>query len=200
MNEARLNELFGGKERFSLIKMLYLNPARIFRSQDLAKASGVNSGNASRLLSRWAELGLVIKRIDGRNVTYQASGDPLLSGLTDIVHRNDALLDDIRTALPAGADIALVFGSAARAEERADSDIDILVLGKNLSPIRVNAALRPIGRKHSRIINASVFSQEEYEILLRENDDFAVSLTTQKTIPIKGVFEYAASKNRPFGE
>lgn len=190
MNNARLSELFGGKRRFELLKALYLNPARRFTTQDLVEMTGGDSGNLSRWLNRWARLGVVKKIVSGRNVEFQAAADPLLAGLTDIVRRNDEIMQDIANALPKEVETAVVFGSVARGEEQATSDLDLLVLGEDLSEIRVNARLKPVGRKHRREINASVFSPKEFEQLLRQGNGFVLGIVNQKVIPLKGEFAY----------
>jgi len=190
MNNARLSELFGGKRRFELLKALYFNPAGRFTTQDLVEMTGGDSGNLSRWLNRWARLGLVKKIVSGRNVEFQAAADPLLAGLTDIVRRNDEIMQDIANALPKEVETAVVFGSVARGEEQATSDLDLLVLGEDLSEIRVNARLKPVGRKHRREINASVFSPKEFQQLLRQGNGFALGIVNQKVVPVKGVFAY----------
>jgi len=190
MNNARLSELFGGKRRFELLKALYLNPARRFTTQDLVEMTGGDSGNLSRWLNRWARLGVVKKIVSGRNVEFQAAADPLLAGLTDIVRRNDEIMQDIANALPKKVETAVVFGSVARGEEQATSDLDLLVLGEDLSEIRVNARLKPVGRKHRREINASVFSPKEFEQLLQQGNGFVLGIVNQKVIPLKGEFAY----------
>ena len=190
MNKARLSELFGGKRRFELLRALYFNPERRFTTQDLVEMTGGDSGNLSRWLNRWARLGLVRKHVSGRNVEFQAAADPLLAGLTDIVRRNDEIMHDVANALPKEAETAVVFGSVARGEEEATSDLDLLVLGEDLSEIRVNARLKPVGRKHRREINASVFSRKEFEQLLRQGNGFALGIVNQKVVPLKGEFAY----------
>ncbi len=190
MNKARLSELFGGKRRFELLKALYFNPERRFTTQDLVEMTGGDSGNLSRWLNRWARLGLVRKHVSGRNVEFQAAADPLLAGLTDIVRRNDEIMHDVANALPKEAETAVVFGSVGRGEEQATSDLDLLVLGEDLSEIRVNARLKPVGRKHRREINASVFSRKEFEQLLRQGNGFALGIVNQKVVPLKGEFAY----------
>lgn len=193
MSNARLSELFGGKGRFSLLRELYLNPDRQFTIAGLAKM-GHDAGNVGRWLNRWARLGLVEKTVDGRNVSFKAAGDPLLAGLHNIMLRNDALLEDIRAALPGEVQSAAIFGSVARGEERADSDIDVLVLGPNLSAIRIGATLKAVGRRHSRTINASVHSVEDFEEMLRNEDGFALSVISGKTISLKGELPYGAAQ------
>lgn len=188
MENARLTELLGGKARFAVLEALYLNADRWVTNQEVADLARVPRGNAHRFLSRWARLGLLSRREDGRNVTYRASDDPALAGLRDLMLRGSALLADIRDALPSNVDTAVVFGSAARGEEHAASDIDVLALGDDLSSIKVNAALKPVGRKHHRDINATCLSAIEFAKLLKEGDGFAASVAAQRTIPIKGEF------------
>lgn len=196
MNEAKLSELFGGMKRFSLLRLLYLNPARQYTNKEVVALSGVVAGNASRWLKRWSELGLVRMTVDGRNITFQAADDPLLLGLTDLFLRNDAILRDIQDALPPEVDIAVIFGSVARGNEKAESDIDILALGTDLSSIRVNAALRPVGRAHNRVINVSVHSKAEFEQLLQGDDSFAKNIVGQKIIKVKGEFNHAFAETK----
>jgi hypothetical protein len=192
MENARLIELLGGKDRLALLRALFLDPSRRFTNQQLAEETGIFPGNAHKLLARWTAIGLVEKSAEGRNITYRAASDPALAGLRELLLRNDVLLADLRTALPAAVETAVVFGSVARGEERAGSDIDVLALGPELSEIKVNAALRPVGRKHRREINVSCFSPEEFERLLARGDAFARSVVTQRTIPLKGEFRFAA--------
>lgn len=193
MTNAKLAELFGGEKRFLLIRELYLAPRREWTIADIARATSQNTGNVTRWLNRWASLGLVTKTVDGNNVKFQASQDPLLAGLHDIVFRSNELFEDICQAIPKEATVAVVFGSVARGEERAESDIDVLVLGPNLSAIRVGAALRAVGCKHHRTINATVHSEEEFNQLLRNKDGFAKSVVSQKTIALKGELPHDAA-------
>lgn len=192
MNTARMNELFGGRERFEVLRALFLNPNRQFTNQALATSAKASPGNVHRLLLRWADLGLVRRHEDGRNILYQASDDPLLRGLQDLFLRNDALIEDIKAALPKAAEVALIHGSVARGEEKATSDIDVLILGDGLSSIKVNAALKPVGRKHDRAINASVHGRGEFARMAKSKDAFALSVLSNPTIMLKGELHAAA--------
>ena len=192
MTSAKLAELFGGRGRFEILRALYLNPSRSLTNQDLAAMAGVDPGNAHRWLNKWAKLGLVQRDARGRNISYRASDDPLLSGLRDIVVRNDAIVADIEAALPREVEVAVIFGSAARGEEGAESDIDVLALGHDLSTIKINAALRPVRRKHQREVSVTAFSPQEFGALVRKGDAFALSVTRQSVVPLRGEFRYGA--------
>lgn len=191
---SRLNELFGGVSRCALLRELYLNRSRSFAVVALAERARVDPGNASRLLNKWARLGLVQKKVDGRNVRFRASDDPLLEALSDIFLRGDSLLEDIRKTLPKEVEVAVVFGSVARGQEQADSDVDVLALGPGLGQIKVNAAMRAVGRRHKREINVSVYSPQEFEKMLRDDDGFARNVVTHRTIALKGDLAHVVSK------
>lgn len=191
MKNAMLSELFGGAQRFSLLQALYRDPSRSHTTVELARMAGADRGNVSRWLRKWAEVGLAKRVTHGRHITYQAGNDPLLAGLTDLARRSDEILNDIASALPEQAETAVIFGSVARGEESAQSDIDVLVLGDHLSNLKVNARLKPVGRKHHREIHATVASRREFEERLADGEGFARNVVSQPVIPVKGVFDYA---------
>jgi predicted nucleotidyltransferase len=186
VSKALLSELFGGRHRFELLRQLYLNPSRAFTVRELAQRAETDPGNTSRWLNRWATAGVVSRIEDGRNLFFKASANPLLAGLSEIMKRSDDMLNDIREALPPEAEVAVVFGSVARGEENAESDIDVLVLGEGLSDIRLNVLFKPISRQHHRVIHATSFSRQEFAQLLQERNSFALSVVSQKTIALKG--------------
>jgi predicted nucleotidyltransferase len=190
VSKALLSELFGGKHRFELLRQLYLNPSRTFSVRELSEMAKTDPGNTSRWLNRWAKAGLVSRIEDGRNLSFKASANPLLASLSEMMKRSDDILNDIQKALPPEAEVAVVFGSVARGEENAESDIDILVLGEGLSDIRLNAMLKPVSREHHRVIHATSFSHQEFAQLLQERNSFALSVVSQTTIPLIGEFAY----------
>jgi predicted nucleotidyltransferase len=193
MKNAMLSELFGGAQRFALLRILYRNPAHSYTTIELARMAGADRGNVSRWLRKWTEVGLT-KRIEhGRDITYQAGDDPLLTGLTDIARRSDEILDDIASALPDEAEAIVVFGSVARGEESAKSDVDVLVLGNKLSSLKINARLKPVGRKHHREIHATVTSRREFEAKLAEGEGFARNIVSRPFVLIRGIFNYATT-------
>ncbi len=194
MQNALMNELFGGEKRFALLRALYLSPGKPYAPTALARLAGTDSGNVTRWLKRWADVGLVIRTQDGRNVLYRSSDSPLLAGLTDIVRRSEAWLDEVRAALPPEVEVAVVFGSVARGEARALSDLDVLVLGEELSTIRINALLKAVGRKYGRDIHASVFSRSEFEQMLADGNSFALGVMRQPTIALKGEFAHGSTQ------
>ena len=193
MRNAMLSELFGGVQRFALLRLLYRDPTRSYTTIELAQMADADRGNVSRWLRKWTQVGLAIRIEQGLHIAYRAGDDPVLAGLTDIARRSDEILADIASALPVEVEVALVFGSVARGEESAKSDVDVLVLGDHLSSLKVNARLKPVGRKHHREIHATVTSRREFEEKLAGGEGFASNVVSRPFIVLKGVFNYAAA-------
>ncbi|WP_116138362.1 nucleotidyltransferase domain-containing protein [Trinickia diaoshuihuensis] len=193
MKNAMLSELFGGVQRFALLRLLYRDPTRSYTTLELSRMAGADRGNVSRWLRKWSTVGLAKRTEQGLHITYQAGDDPLLSSLTEIARKSDEILDDITHTLPDEVEAAVVFGSVARGEESAKSDVDVLVLGNGLSSLKINARLKPVGRKHHREIHATVASRREFEQKLAAGEGFASNIVSRPFILLKGIFDYASS-------
>lgn len=80
---------------------------------------------------------------------------------------------------------AFIFGSAARGEQGAESDIDLMVIG-DVSLRELTPGLRQAESELGRQINAVVYSQEEWEDRIRQKNPFVTEVASGKTIPIFG--------------
>lgn len=186
MNHQMLAELFGGETRLRALAALFQAPERSFGLRELAVLSDVDSGNLSRWLKRWSEVGLVSRTL-GPVPRFQASADPALRPLAKLFSQSGELVRDLQAAIDKleGVTAAAIFGSFARGEETAGSDIDVLLIGE-LSELMANARLRPLARQYDRPFNASVFSTAAFQRLLDERDGFALELVSKPHIQLKG--------------
>ena len=198
MNEAMMTELFGGASRYKVLQKLYERPTERHHLRALAAMTGISSGTLHTTLKRLERAGLV-RRIDGKPlVFYQAPvDDAALAPLVELFRRESDLVADLRTALKAFArqvKYAGLFGSYARGEDRANSDIDVLVVGPDNS-IKVQAALAPVARKHGREINAAVFSDKAFARMARAADRLFEEIAAGRRIDLMGSWN-AAPSNR----
>lgn len=58
MKNAMLSELFGGAQRFALLRLLCQDPTRSYATVELARMAEADRGNVSRWLRKWTEIGL----------------------------------------------------------------------------------------------------------------------------------------------
>ena len=186
MNEKAFAELFGGEGRFKVLRHLFEHPGEAFSAREIAADADLDPGNTHRWLQRWAQAGLV-QRSPATKSSFQASADPALSPLVALFQQSSDLVGDLKKVLAdiPGIKAAIVFGSFARHEEKASSDIDVLVLG-DVSELKTNALLRPLAREYGREFNASVFEVARFHELLGQEDEFAVEVMRNKRIPLIG--------------
>ena len=84
--------------------------------------------------------------------------------------------------------VALVFGSVARGEAGAGSDVDVLVLGQ-VSELKVNAALKPVGRALGRAVHATASTINAFMEQVRGGESFAQDIVQGPRIALVGSFE-----------
>jgi predicted nucleotidyltransferase len=192
MNESTLIEVFGSLSRMRALQALFAEPGRGFGQRELAAAAGLDPGSVARLLKRWTAAGLVTRRQQDGLPRYYASADPALAPLVTLMQQDSALVHTLREALSGvkGVQAALIFGSLARGAESATSDVDLLVLG-SASELKLNAALKPVGRQLGRSVHATVCTVESFKNQLRSGESFALGVVRGPRIALIGDFDAA---------
>lgn len=90
---------------------------------------------------------------------------------------------------------AVLIGSMARNVEGADSDVDVLALG-NVSELKLDTLLRPVGRKLGRPVHASVSTPDDFQNQLRAGESLAREVVQGPRVTLIGYFA-AALLSRP---
>ncbi len=192
MNESTLVEVFGSQGRLRALRALFAEPERGFGQRELAAEAGLDPGGVARLLKRWTGAGLVSRQQKDGLPRYFASTDPALAPLVTLMQQDSALVRTLREALSglAGVEVALIFGSIARGAAGAASDLDLLVLGR-ASELKLNAALKPVGRKLGRAVHATACSIESFKKQLRGGESFAQGVVQGPRVPLIGDLDAA---------
>ena len=196
MNEVQMVEIFGSGVRFRALRALFAEPGRGFGQRELAAEAGIDPGGVAKLLKRWVASGLVTRRQQDGLPRYHASADPALAPLVALMQQDSALVSTLKDALAPvpGVAVALVFGSVARGEAGADSDVDVLVLG-SASELKVNAALKPAGRTLGRAVHATASTIEAFMEQVRAGEGFAQDIVQGPRIALLGSLENAILSN-----
>ena len=190
MNESQMVEVFGSVGRFRALRALFAEPGRGFGQRELAAEAGIDPGGVARLLKRWVAVGLVTRRHPDGLPRNCASADPALKPLVALMLQDSVLVNTLREALAPvpGVVVALVFGSVARGEAVAGSDVDVLVLGQ-ASELKVNAALKPAGRSLGRSVHATAYTIDSFMEQVRGGESFAHDIVQGPRIALVGSFE-----------
>lgn len=184
-----LDTLFG-LQRQRVLSWLLLHPEQALHVRELARLTGTHAGSLHRELARLAEAGLLLRAKQGNQVLYQANRQcPVFEELAGLFRKTSGVVDVLREALlplAAQIDFAFVFGSVARGEEQAHSDVDVLVIG-SVDFVQVVMALNPCQEKLGREVNPVLYGAEEFRRKLAEGDGFIRELVNRPRLFIQGV-------------
>jgi predicted nucleotidyltransferase len=173
-----------------VLGLLFGQPERRFQSAELIRLAGSGTGAVHRQLQRLAAAGLVGVTRDGNQKYYQAEKkSPVFRELHGLIVKTVGVVEPLRSALAPLADqihLAFVFGSVAKASERAGSDIDLLVVTDDLAYAEIYAALETAEKSLGRTINPTVFTLAEWKRKRARNDSFAARITTQRRLFVIG--------------
>ncbi len=178
-----------GHTRSALLAMLYGHADQSFYVRQLVRAVGAGHGALQRELKYLTEMGLILRRTQGNQVLYQAnSQSPIFSEIKGLITKTVGIHDIIRSALMSlepEIQIAFVYGSVARQNERANSDLDLMVLG-DASFSEVVSALGPAQKALDREINPTVFPVSEFRSKLAAGNHFLRSVMKEKRLFVLG--------------
>lgn len=154
------------KTQQRVLGVLFGQPDRSFYASELIRTAGTGSGAAQRELARLEASGLIVSRRVGHQKHYQANdASPLFGEIRSIVLKTVGLAEPLRTALkPLIASIraAFVYGSVAKATDRAASDIDLMLVSDSLSYGEVFGALERAATQLGRQVNPTVYTAAEF--------------------------------------
>ena len=177
------------KSTQAVLNSLFARDNKGLHLRGMEKLTGQSSGTLQRVLDRLTAAGLVIRESNGNQVFYRANRDcPVYGELRGLITKTSGIADRVAAALqPLAYHIkaAFLFGSVARGEERAGSDIDLMVIGsvslRQLSP-RLAGLQDSLGRE----INPVTYSPEEYRSKLRDGHHFLTSVQSEPKIFLIG--------------
>lgn len=183
-----------GKTRRAVLAKLFLEPAREYRLRELARLTGISAGSVQHEMKQLVAADLALRSESGTQVTYRANAaSPVYAELRALVEKTSGIEDLLRRALrPAARRIrlALVYGSIARGANRANSDLDLLVVGS----IPFAALLRllgPVERAIGREVSPRLFTAEEFRARLRGGDRFLKSVMSGPKAVVLGEIDDA---------
>jgi len=168
-----------GKTRLAILALLYGQADRAFYLSEIVRLVGAGHGAVQRELARLARAGLLMRTEQGQQVYFQANPEaPVFDELRGLVRKTAGIVDLLRLSLESLATrirTAFVFGSVARGEETARSDIDLLVVG-DVSLFDIVSATAGIRETLGRDLNPTVFPPAEYAEKIRAKDHFLTTV------------------------
>jgi predicted nucleotidyltransferase len=173
-----LQKLFSSRVRVEILSTFFMNPERELYLREVARLTGEDYKNVSMELRNLKEIGLLSSRNEG-NLKYFGLNKEFViyEELKSIFMKTRGAVGILREAVLNKRDIDYVFvyGSFATGEERTESDIDLMVIGK-ISLEEVLTLIRGPEEKLSREINVSVYDLQEIRKRVKDHDSFIMEV------------------------
>jgi predicted nucleotidyltransferase len=190
MTQAGLsNALFSGVQR-RVLALIFGHPDRSFYTSEIIRNVRSGTGAVERELSRLQSSGLVSVERIGNQKHYRANRQsPIFEELHNIVLKTVGLTEPLRESLAPHADkikAAFVYGSVAKGNDTARSDIDLMVIGEDLSYPDLYAGLQKIESVLLRKVNPNFMTLEDWRRKRARKDSFVARISTQPKIFIFG--------------
>ena len=183
----RLAGLLSSRARAEIFRLLLSGTGEELHVREIERRSGLNDSTIRQELTKLVRLDLVQSRRDSNRVYYRAKTEnPLYPEIRNLVLKTSGLADVLKSALvDKRIRVAFVFGSIARGDETATSDIDLMVIGQ-LGLRDLSRLLSGIQEKIGREVNPYVLKEEELRKRVRAKEHFVSSVLESPKIFIVG--------------
>lgn len=173
-----------------VLGLLFGQPGRRFQSAELIRLANSGTGAVHRQLGRLEAAGWVKVTRVGNQKYYQANADaPVFEELRGLIAKTVGLVEPLRRALePIAQSIhtAFVYGSIAKGADTAGSDIDVLVISREVGYPEIFAALESAETLLGRSINPNVMTLHEWRTKRGETDSFVARIAAQPRLFLIG--------------
>jgi predicted nucleotidyltransferase len=164
--------LFGrSRVRDRILSEFFSKPQSRGHVRDIARRIGASPATVGTELASLEKQGVLQSEHVGRSLVYSINEtSPVLPEVRALVQKTlgvESLLRDALTGL-GGVDSAYIFGSYATGKERAQSDIDLLIVGRP-DRLALSERIAPVERKLGRDVN--VVSRTEDQLRARRETD-----------------------------
>lgn len=190
MSQISLSSALFSKVQKRLLALLFGRPERSFYMSEIVRHAGSGTGAVERELSRLERSGIVSVQRIGNQKHYRANAEsPIFSELFGLIQKTVGLAEPLREALESYGrkiKVAFVYGSVAKQTDTARSDIDLMVVGDDITYSDLYAALQRAEIVLGRPVNPTVLDVDEWRHRRSKKNAFLEKLMAQSKIFIVG--------------
>jgi predicted nucleotidyltransferase len=189
MSISLSNALFSATQQ-KVLGLLYGKPDQTFYANEIARWAQVGKGSLMRELERLHSAGILTLSRQGNQTHYQANAQcPIYAELLGIVRKTFGIAEQLRAALAPFAEQvewAFVYGSIAKGNDHAGSDIDLMLIGEHLSYSDVMERLLPLEEQLGRTINPMLHTLADWQAKKAAGNAFVTRVEEQEKIDLLG--------------
>jgi predicted nucleotidyltransferase len=183
-----LQKLFSSRVRVEILSTFLMNPEKERYVREVARITGEDYKNVSMELRNLEEIGLLSSRNEGNLKFFGINKEFVVyEELKSIFMKTKGAVGVLKEAVSRekSIDYAFIYGSFATGTERAESDIDLIVIGE-ISLEGVLALLRRPEEILSREINVSLYDLQEIKKRVKDHDPFIMEVLGGSKIMLTG--------------
>jgi predicted nucleotidyltransferase len=171
-----------------LFRWLFGQPERAFFLNELLRLTGLGSASLQQELKRLTGAGVVLSMRRGNLREFKANpASPLFPELVSLTRKTCGVQTVLTQALEPLRDKlahAWIYGSVAKQQDTADSDVDVMLVGVDLSLSEVLAHLQPAEQALVRKINPTCYTLNEFMFRRAEPASFVNKVLAQPVISL----------------
>lgn len=164
------------KTQQKVLALFFGQPDRSFYLREVVRLAGMGIGVITRELGKLTDAGLLVVSKQGNQNHYQANkASPIFDELLKIVKKTfgiKGLLQTAITPLIPQLEQAFIYGSVAKGEEHAGSDVDVMLVGDDLSYGEIMQLFDSVEEQLQRPINPTLYSPAEFSQRMTEGQNF----------------------------
>lgn len=185
-----ISEALFSDSQSRVYRWLFGQPERGYHLSELLRLTSLGSASLQRELNKLADAGLVRSERVGNLRRFQANPDsPVyeeLVGLTRKLLGAQPMLREALQPLTGNVQAAWIYGSVAKGTDTAGSDIDVMLVGKDVSLNLVLKLLLPLEAQLGRKINPTILTPAEFKRRRAEKDSFVNRVLSHPVLPLIG--------------
>jgi len=190
VNAVSISNALFSKVQQRVLALIFGHPERSFYTSEIVRSVRSGTGAVERELSRLAGSGLVsVERVGNQKHFHANRESPVFEELHGLVLKTVALTEPLKQFLnPYSGDIkaAFVYGSVARDADTAQSDVDVLVIGDQLSYAELYSAFQNAENVLRRKVNPIFLSPAEWRHKAEQKSSFISKISALPKIFIVG--------------
>lgn len=187
---SRLADALFTATQQNVLGLLYSHPERSFYTKEILRSTGMGVATIKRALDRMELAGILTFKKLGNQHHYQANPDcQIYDELLAVVRKTFGIADVLRDALgPIKQSVvfAFVYGSIAKGDEKTGSDIDLMLIGHDLSYAETVDLLISVEEKLKRPTNPTIYPLADFRRKMDQKSNFLTRVMQQNKIIVMG--------------
>lgn len=186
--QLSIEKIFGSRIRAKVLAWFFMHTDESFFVRQLSNILKEDSTNLSRELSNLEQIGILLSTRQGTlKYFYTNKNCSFFNELKGLVLKTVGVIKEIKLAFEEfpGIRYAFIYGSYARKEEKADSDVDLMIIG-DIDLDRLDSLISNIEKRSGRTINYVAYDYKEYSSKRKKKDGFIMDVLKDKKIMIIG--------------